>query len=243
MSTGLRGRLGHAALVALVGARARAALATPGAFSARYAVHHGGMRVGDLAMSLTPNGAGWLFETRVKPNAVFALMSSAKVRERSELELTGGVLRPLAYRYSDGEAKREVSSFFDWTNERLVSQRGGKPLQVALPTGAFDRLSVFLAAGQALREGHGEFAIPVAEKGKVRTRTYRHEGEETVDLGSHEIAALRVREVREPDKTYTVVWYAPALEFLPVRIESYRKGRLVGRVELISLDFADQSKP
>lgn len=235
-------RCGHAASGLLLCAAAQATPlhgATLVEFEASYRAEHSGMRVGKLRMRLRRDGELWQLESETDPAGVLAFFDSAHVREISVIEIVGDTWRPLTYRYEGGDADKNVSTNFDWARGELQTRRGDKSLNRTLPADAFDSLSILLAIGERLRTGATEIELSLVNKGRVRAKTYSLELQESLALAVGEVQTLRVREVRDSDKRYTMAWYAPALRFLPVKIEQYRKGKRVARLELTAIRWAD----
>lgn len=208
-------------------------------FEASYRAEHSGTRVGKLHMRLRRDGALWRLESETDPAGVLAWFDAAHVREISMIEVNGDTWRPLTYRYEGGDGDNNVSTNFDWTRGELQTRRGDKSLNTALPDDAFDSLSILLAIGERLRGGVEKIELSLVNKGRVRARTYQREAQETLALAVGEVQTLRVREVRDSGKRFTMAWYAPGLQFLPVRIEQYRNGKRVARLDLASVRWAD----
>lgn len=225
-----------AALALLTGT---ATLASPlPEFSATYRVQKGALAA-HMVMTLNRDGSLWRFESHSEPKGVLTLFDQAYVSELSVLEQQSAGLRPIAYKYSASKqpSDRDVSSRFDWENGTLDSVRGNKARSAELQTGTFDRLSVLLEIVAQLRAGAANMEIPVASKGKIRTRQFVQEEKERIDVVAGSFETLRVRELRGTSKRNTVSWFAPGEHFLPVRMDQFRKDKRIGRVELIEVHW------
>lgn len=95
----------------------------------------------------------------------------------------------------------------------------------ALPVGSQDRLSLFLQLAAVLGQQRTPPAtgqtwqLPVLSAGGTHTWTFVWKGTETLDLPAGRHTAWRLDRVpREPGDTQVSLWFAPPLQFLPVRI-------------------------
>ncbi|MDH3453188.1 MAG: DUF3108 domain-containing protein [Gammaproteobacteria bacterium] len=224
-------------ITVLVGLLGGGAFAAPlPEFSATYRVEKGGMAA-RMVMTLRREGSLWRFESHSEPNGLLTLFDAAYVSETSMLEQQAAGLRPISYEFNAKKhpSDRDRSSVFDWENGTLKSTRGSKSRSADLQAGTFDRLSVLLEIVAQLRAGAKEMAIPVASKGKIRTRQFVLEETELIEVVAGSFETVRVRELRGTSKRHTTSWFAPGEHYLPVRMDQFRKGKHVGRVELIEI--------
>ena len=223
-------------LLAIVGINSVAQAAPLPEFSATYRIEKSGL-AGRMVMKLQRDGELWRFESYSEPEGVLTLFDAAHVREISVLEQQASGLRPITYNYNAGKkpSERDVESVFDWTSGTLKSKRGSKSRNEDLEAGTFDRLSVLLAIVAQLRAGATRMQIPMASKGKVRTREYVLEKEETIEVKAGSFKTVRVRQLRGKSKRHTVSWFAPDHHFLPIRTDQFRKDKHIGRAELIEV--------
>lgn len=212
-------------------------------FDAVYSVEKSGMSA-RMVMTLRRDGIMWRFATRSEPRGLLSLFDAAYVRESSVLEQRAAGLRPVSYEYQAKKkpSERDVMSDFDWESGTLKSKRGSKPRDAELKSGTFDRLSVLLEIIAQLRTGAATMEIPVASRGRIRTRRYVNEEEEQIDVGERSFRTVRVRELRGKGKRHIVSWFAPTEHYLPVRMDQYRKDQHVVRVELVEVRWAGEDR-
>lgn len=213
-------------------------------FVATYRVERSGLAA-RLVMTLRRDGSLWRFESYSEPSGLLTLFDGAYVSELSVLEQQAAGLRPIEYEYNAKKtpSERDISSVFDWENGTLKSSRGNKSDSSAeLQSGTFDRLSVLLAIVEQLRAGAVKMAIPVASKGRIRTRQFVHEKDEQIEVVAGSFKTVRVRELRGTSKRNTVSWFAPDEHYLPVRMDQFRKDKHIGRVELIEVQWRTEGE-
>lgn len=142
-------------------------------------------------------------------------------RQRSVGQMTAQGLQP--ERFSD-RSRSEQAAHFDHTQGR-VTFSANTPA-AAIGTGAQDRLSVFIQLGALLAAQPERFVpgtqitLTTASARSADRWTFTVEGTETLDLPAGPTPALKL--VRLPHKDYdqkAELWVAPALGYLPVRIQ------------------------
>lgn len=207
-------------------------------FTATYRVEKSGL-AGRMVMKLSRDGELWRFESYSKPEGLLTLFDGAYVSEISVLEQQASGLRPITYNYNAKKkpSDRDVESVFDWASGTIKSKRGSKSRDAELEAGTFDRLSVLLEIIAQLRAGATRMEIPVVSRGKVRTREFIQEEEETIKVRAGSFKTVRVRELRGTSKRHTVSWFAPDHHFLPIRTDQFRKDKHIGRAELIEVNW------
>jgi len=129
-------------------------------------------------------------------------------------------LHPLSF-IDQGRKERRYT--LDWPAQRYSVSPGDATHP--LPLGSQDRLSLFLQLGSVLAQltappSVGQtWSLPVLGGGGAQTWTFGWQGVETLDLPAGRQTAWRLdRAPREPGDSQISLWFAPALQFVPVRI-------------------------
>jgi hypothetical protein len=152
------------------------------------------------------------------------------ITERSESEIHGQSFRPLAYQYDryGKNATRNVRVTFDWQNEAVFNTAQAHTWRMPLPPGTLDKLNYLLALMGDLVDGKRSMRYTIADGGRLKTYEMREAGSETLDTALGTLETLKMRRVRHADYGEATLWCAPALGFLPVKLENRdRDGRLV----------------
>lgn len=225
-----------AALLALV--PASAAFALPERFSARYVLSAQGVDIGKTHWTLAPLGDGrFAYESRSEAIGLARLLRDERIDERSVWRLADGSVQPLRYTYnrSGGKRVRNVEVEFDWQDGRVRNTLNGQTWSMPIEAGMLDKLVYLLALMNDLAAERREVRYAVADGGKVKTYLLRVVGRERVDTVKGSLEATVVERRREGDERETRIWCAPALGYLPVRVEHREDGEVV-RLELESLE-------
>lgn len=145
-----------------------------------------------------------------------------KRTQRSEGQVTSSGLQPSSF---VDKARRERRLLFDWPQG--VAKAEGP--SVPIPTGTQDRLSTFFQLASLLASHKNQMPltlgmqwdIPVMGWSGVEMWTFRAQGTSEIELPFGRLDAVQVSRILRAgnkDDQSVDVWYAPSLNFMPVRI-------------------------
>ncbi len=157
----------------------------------------------------------WLYEFNVDSFI-------ADVRESVEFRWEEGRVIPLKYRYRlNGMLVKNRSRALNF-NQAAQSVSGsydGKSFTVDLPEHALDPLGFQLQLRQDLKAGKTAMNYTVADKDDFEHDRFAVVGEELQTTSLGELNTIKVEKVREKDsKRETLMWFAPELDYLLVRL-------------------------
>ncbi|GAA0682247.1 DUF3108 domain-containing protein [Marinobacterium maritimum] len=131
-------------------------------------------------------------------------------------------IQPVSYRYHRkvlGKS-RKASVDFDWDKLSVTTVVKDKPWKMQVPTGTQDKLSYQLQMRLDLLAGKTEMTYSVADGGKLKEYRFKVTGEEEIDTPYGRYNAVRVMRDRGEDADReTLIWLAPELDYLIVRLE------------------------
>lgn len=208
-------------------------------FTAHYSVSKSGIEVGTTQLSLHENNGHWVLVSETEAIGLLKLIKPGKIIERSDLNMTeeGMKLRRYEHKEEERGGHRQAVGEADWAGGTLdFNYRGkiGKASLVQPPL--YDRLSSMLGVMQALSEDKREVALQVFDGDEIKQMRFEASNGELLSTPMGEIQALLVKRIRDNSSRKTLTWYAPSLNFLPVKIEQFKRGELVGRLEITSID-------
>ncbi|PSL16861.1 uncharacterized protein DUF3108 [Marinobacterium halophilum] len=129
---------------------------------------------------------------------------------------------PLSYRYHRkvlGKS-RKASVDFDWSKQSVTTVVKDTPWKMQVPVGTQDKLSYQLQMRLDLLAGKTEMTYSVADGGKLKEYRFKVTGEEQVDTPYGRYNTVRVmRDRGEEADRETLIWLAPELDYLIVRLE------------------------
>ena len=211
-------------------------------FEVEYEVGNNMISAGSAKLKLAKNGDEWVYSLRTTPTGVFKLTGKGKIQEISVFTVSESTdkleLKPQTYTYrQDSEARRSVDARFDWNDNQLTYKRRGEEFTEAFSDPVLDRLSVTLTVMDELKKNSFEKAqLQVFDNGRIKTMMFMNEGTETVDTRMGPLKTVRVRSKAEGGATrHTMTWFAPDLDYVPVKIEQFKRNKLVARLKLTRL--------
>ena len=210
-------------------------------FDVTYDVGNNLVTAGTAKLSFRRDGDAWVYTLSTRPTGVFKLTGKGRIRETSVIDVVRSgdtvQLQPKTYTYrQDEERRRRVDAAFDWDARQLSWARREEAATETFEEPVLDRLSVTLAVMHALREGFEEIELAVFDKDEIKTMRFVNEGNETLETTMGRVETIRVRtENVAGSSRSTKTWFAPSLDYVPVRIEQHKRGELVARLSLTRL--------
>ena len=213
-------------VIAAVGV-AHAAGTLPG-YHAVYQATYQGLPVGETEFSVTLVDAGngtYEFRSVSRLTGVFRLIAPRPPEELSKFILEGERIRPLAYSLRDrtrgGEESVDIE--FDWQLGRATTTAEGISAESQLVPGILDRGS-FQVALMLLGDDFTTEQVTLLDRDGPEIHELRATGEETLDTPLGQFRTRELVQQRQGSTRRTLIWVAPDLHGLPVRIERQRDG-------------------
>jgi hypothetical protein len=210
-------------------------------FDARYDISRYGVRGGEMHASLKHKNGLIYYRTQGAPTGVFDLfLKGQEIEESAIVKEQGGTLQPQQYdRVQKNSAKNKDEHYrFDWNAKKVQIDYRGKPKSLDLTPGMLDLLSVQLKLMQeaASASGSADLSYPVISRGKLRTYTYKKLKTKKIDTPMGHFDAVGIERSKQDEDSNTVytLWFAPKLNYMPVRFENTENGKEVLTVELVS---------
>jgi len=173
---------------------------------------------GDAVRSLRREGDNWLLETNA--SAMFASLA-----ESSRFSLSPHI-QPQQYNFKRKVLgkKRKAQLDFDWQQQQVTNNVNNEPWTMAIAPGVLDKLSVQLQLRLDLKSGKTRFEYQVADGGKLKAYRFKVDGNESITTPAGTFDAVKVSRDRGSDsKRKTWIWFAPALDYMIVKIHQIEK--------------------
>lgn len=195
-------------------------------FSAQYSVTLKGLPVGKGTRRFYQQGEQYVFETVTETSGLAALFRGDQITERSVFNVVADKIRPQRYEYHHvGRKKnRHQQVEFDWQAKKARNVVEGEAWEVDITENTLDNMLYQLVLMQKLSAGEREIAFDVAYKGTVRHYQPSFLGTEEVETGLGRMETVKYERVADDGERRTVLWCAPKLNFLPVKVEHTEKG-------------------
>jgi len=211
-------------------------------FEVVYEVGNHLINAGTAQLSLTQDGDLWSYSLNTTPRGLIKLAGKGKINESSTIrfeEKDGKLhMQPQTYVYrQDDERRRAVDATFDWENKRVTHTYRGEETIENFDTPVIDRLSATLLMMNALRRDFESAELQIFDTGRIKAVSFTNTGTETLDTPLGKIETIRVtNENAAGGSRQTVTWFAPSLDYVPIKIEHRKRGELVARLNLKRLD-------
>jgi len=206
-------------LLLLLTSHAAIAVSLPD-FEARYALEQYNLRIGTASLSLRTDERGhYTYEFNSWSNRWVAWFRENRLYESSRGEISADGIIPQQYDYQrSGDQPRNARLSFDWEDMSVENHVADSHWEMDIPTGTLDKLATQLGLMLALGDGERDVTYTVADGGSLKEYRYRVVGEETLRLPAGTFKTLKVIKLRKDVNQQTIIWVAPELHFLPVRI-------------------------
>jgi hypothetical protein len=217
------------ALAPLVAGAAEAPSAELRPFTASFSISWHGMSAGTAQLQLQRLEDGrWSYQSLSTARGFFRIAMPAELRSRSVFAIRDGRIMPERFTADDGasSSSKDQDLRFDWTAGRITGTAEKRRVDLPLKPGVLDTMSVQVALMHELLRGNTPRYFVLVDKDKIKDYNYTAVGEETLSTPIGEHRALIFRSSRPGSDTGTYFWCAPALGYLPLKVER-REGNKV----------------
>ena len=201
--------------------------AAPSSFQASYRIEHRGLHVADARFVLQPGDQPdeYSFRNDTRPRGLASLVRRRRPSEVSTFRVDGEHVVPLTYELKDGTRKGEdnLSVIFDWPGGTAKSTYRGVSVDLPLDQPVLTRLALQVTVMTELNAGRQPTSYLLAHRNELKRYDYRYLGSETLDTKIGPLETERYVQQREGSSRRILLWLAPELGFLPVRMEQQRK--------------------
>lgn len=233
-----------AALAALIGAGGQAA--QPVQWEAVYAVRQGSIEGGEAVQSYQAADGKYRLTLDVTPGGVVAMFTQETFHDESTGTVDRQGWRPLRYvhKREGGRKQRDYDFAFDWRAGQTREREADRP-PAALRPGTLDELVYVEALRRTLASGGTGMTAPVlyGSDGEIRDYTLETLGEEQITTPAGTFKTIKVQRTQTGGKYTVTLWCAPALDYLPVRIDRHKRGRSQGTLLLKSYSDGEHRAP
>lgn len=209
-------------------------------YVATYAVSYRGLDAGALRMELSREGGSnrYTFETSANPSFLARLVVGRDAVERTIFEVTPDGVRPLEWYLEDGKSGGGGDGHlkFDWSSNKVSGTFEGQSVELPTQPGLQDRLSMQIAIPVALVAGQNPKSVAMINGDKLREYNYVRGASESINTQIGQLDTVIYESTRPGSNRVSKVWHAPQMEYLPVRVEQIRKGKVETVMQLVALE-------
>jgi hypothetical protein len=181
----------------------------------------------ERSLRVNPDGS-YTFQSKSEAAGMLAVLLDDNIDESSLWTLNDGRPRPLKYQYLHTGRKvgeRRAVLDFDWKKGIVTNHINDDPWVMKVPTGAQDKLLYQYTLMRDLQEGKQTLSYDIADGGELKNFRFERLGTEAIDTPLGRLQAVKLQRIRGSRRT--VIWCAAAYDYLPVRIEQYKDGKVL----------------
>jgi hypothetical protein len=224
------------ALTALVSPLAMADAVDLEPFKASYTAEWKGMTAGSSTLELRHAGPDtYSYSSVNKARGMFRLAFPDALTQTSTFRLQDSNVQPLTFRGAD-DKQRPIDLAFDWGRSRVVGTAKGHQVDLELPPGTQDPMSLQIASLRALAAGDVSPTVWMIDCDKLKEYELSREGTARIETALGELDTVIYTSRRAGSDRMTRTWVAPALGYLPVRAERIRGKKTEFTLAIDSLD-------
>jgi hypothetical protein len=205
-------------------------------YTASYTLKTKGMTIANITYQLQVQGKQLLFSSKAEPKGLAKLISYQAIIEHVVLEINHEQLRPLQYKRQHGDTNNgkveNLQVIYDWKLGTATIKSNGSNLTIDLEGGLWDEASIQLAIMHDLQQESVSLFYRVIDNPEIKEHHYQTEGKETIKTKIGQYTTLKV--VRKHGKRQTIMWFAPELNYLLVKTQRYKEGKLKSEMLLQS---------
>jgi hypothetical protein len=200
----------------------------PPEFEARYEIHKGSIRVGEMKVSLKRIGDEIVYESKTKPVGMAAFfLGDQTINDRAVLKLINNSYRTIEFRHETYDKKK---------NRKLD-----------IPEHTFDNYSAqLLLMREPVKENSGKEesinTYSVISKGRLKEYKYQQEAAEVVSTKLGDFNSNKYVRKKDNDKKTTYLgWYAEKLNYLPVKLDKFENGKLDVSIQITAIKWLNEN--
>ncbi len=210
-------------------------------FDAEYDLKLGYLSIGrvEVTLELDRHG-GYHYRAHTQPVGLTAVLRSDEITEASRGSVRDGQVIPYRYRYRHlkSDTPRRMDLRFDWQAMQVTNRTPESEWVMRIEPGTQDKFSQQLMLMLQLMAGKKRIEFPVADGGRLKRYRFHRQGEETVETPGGHFTALHLLRSKEGRRSTADFWMAPALGYLPVKVER-REREGIFTMELLRLRWND----
>jgi uncharacterized protein DUF3108 len=212
-------------------------------FIAHYEAAWKGISVGTSEIQLThgTEPGEYLYVWTITARGIFRIAYRDDLVQKSWLKMAGEHVRPDKYFGKEGSQTVELN--FDWKEKRATGVSETKPVDIKLPDGTQDVMSIQVEVMFDLKNGNLPKTFQIIDKDQLKEFDYAQEGTARIRTAIGELDTVIVTSQRPGNNRILRMWFAPALGFVPVQAERSRDGKVEISMRIKSVDHLVAIEP
>ena len=205
-------------------------------FRATYTAEWKGITAANSTVELKLIGPDtYTYSSENTARGLFRMAFPDALTQTSTFKIIDGRVVPLTFRGMD-EKDRPIDLTFDWQKKRVTGTAKERAVDLELPDGAQDAMSMQIASLRNLASGKLQGKMWMIDANKLKDYELAQEGSARIETELGELDTVIYVSKRANSDRFTRTWVAPALGYLPVKAESVRGKKVEVRLLIQSVD-------
>jgi len=193
----------------------------PPTFVATYSIAWHGITAGGATLTLVQTGPDtYRYRSVDRATGLFRLFVGKAITQESRFRLVGGQIQPLIFRSQGGGPPENVR--FDWPRGRVIGTAKRTHIDLKLEPDTQDPGSVQIALMLAFLRGHPPASFWMLNTDVINRFEFVHRGEATLKTPLGPLPTVLYTSHHAKARRTTYMWLAPALDYMPARLEQRR---------------------
>ncbi len=192
----------------------------PPSYAAVYEVLMDGKPRVETSARFTREGDTWRFENTGNGTKGLARFLGIETTESASGTWENTTTLPLSFSHEAKIAlkKDAWTAQFDWENARILTSHEEGESVLPLERGTVDPLGITLALQSNLHQQRTEWTIQVVDEDEIDEQKFRAKPAAPLQTALGCVQAIEVERVRDNNKRYSSIWFAPELSFVTVQM-------------------------
>jgi hypothetical protein len=228
-------------LICLLAFTPAALLAKPLPFSANYVILQDGNQVGSASRELLQLENGqWQMTTKSEARLLFVKVI---LNQDVVFKWQNNRALPITYeQLSDTSlsSKRRTKQYFDWDAMTDTGSYKDRTWELELNENSYSELTDIIQLQEQLKTAGkpvSDLAFLVNNRGDSKTEAYQYEANETLTTSAGSFETWRYKKIHSNPKRQSLYWFAPELDYQPIRIQQFADGNEQANMVLESIEF------
>ena len=199
----------------------------------QYGLYKGNIHFGSSEQTLFKNGPIYTFNIKSTSAGIFKLKKDDRL-ETTVFIKENSMIKPISYKFikEKKNSSQLIETIFNLDNSYAYTiENNNKQEHINIPY-SLDRLSVQIDFQEKMKIGVFEYKYNIIDKGRLRKYSFVLHSDAIINTVFGETNTIVIKKLIENNKRSTLTWYAVDYDFIPVKIEQYRKEALVFTVIL-----------
>lgn len=188
-------------------------------FEATYDVLYNEFYLGTAVRTLEPQGnQRWIYHSHTSPKGIASAFVSDIIDETSAIRKYNNRFQPTQYDYRQHGGKKDkvFQLKFDWESKQLSNTYTKKTYPLSADT--HDLLSFQIQLMQDMQAGKTSISYIIADKKRVDSYSLKLTETEDVETPMKTFSAVKLVSNKIRDKMQFIIWCAPELGYLPIKV-------------------------